>query len=137
MMLAHLPSFLRSALILPCARPSSIQGGSLGKSMRLCFTTLVRNVTVAFVICAASLHSASATGTEPSTDPLAQPAPCVAAAASNDADKIIAICGALIDGEKTLKADRIKALIARAGAYDAKGGIDGGIGDYERGVGRV
>ena len=31
---------------------------------------------------------------------------------------IIAICGALIDNEKTAKADRIKALIARAGAYE-------------------
>src|SRR6266404_4047452 len=122
---------LGSALELPCARPSSLKGGLLGKSMRLCFTTLVRNVTVAFVICAASPHSASATGAETSTDPLAQPAPCVAAAASNDADKIIAICGALIDDEKTLKADRIKALIARAGAYDRKEMIDRAIGDYD------
>src|SRR5882672_701158 len=111
--MAHSFPRLGSALELPCARTSSLKGGSLSKSMRLCFAALVRNVTVAFVICAASSHSASAAGTEPSTDPLAQPALCVAAAASNDTDRIIAICGALIDDEKTLKADRIKALIAR------------------------
>ena len=59
------------------------------------------------------------------------PAPCVAAAAANDADKIIAVCGALIDNDKTLRADRIKALIARAGAYDRKDLIDRAIGDYD------
>ena len=47
----------------------------------------------------------------------------------SDDDKIIAICGPLIDGEKTSKADRIKALIARAGAYDRKDQIDRAIGD--------
>ena len=41
--------------------------------------------------------------------------------AADDDDKIIAVCGALIDNDKTVKADRIKALIARAGAYDAQG----------------
>ena len=35
----------------------------------------------------------------------------------------------LIDNEKTSKADRIKALIARAGAYDRKDEIDRAIGD--------
>ena len=44
---------------------------------------------------------------------------------------IIAICGALIDNEKTLRADRVKALIARAGAYDRKDQIDRAIGDYD------
>ena len=78
-----------------------------------------------------SPHAALATGTEPATDPQIDPAPCVAAAAANDDDKIIAICGALIDNEKTAKADRIKALIARAGAYDRKDMIDRAIGDYD------
>jgi tetratricopeptide (TPR) repeat protein len=55
----------------------------------------------------------------------------VAAAASNDADTIIAVCGALVDNEKTSRADRIKALIARAGAYDRKDQIDRAIGDYD------
>jgi tetratricopeptide (TPR) repeat protein len=80
---------------------------------------------------AALPHDACATGKEPVTDPQIDPAPCVAATASNDADKIIAICGALVDNEKTLKADRIKALIARAGAYDRKEMIDRAIGDYD------
>ena len=72
-----------------------------------------------------------ATGTEPATDPQVDPAPCVAAAAADDADRIIAVCGALIDNDKTLKADRIKALIARAAAYDRKDEIDRAIGDYD------
>jgi tetratricopeptide (TPR) repeat protein len=55
--------------------------------------------------------------------------PCGSAA--NDDDKIIAVCGALIDNEKTAKADRIKALIARAGAYDRKDMIDRAIADYD------
>ena len=38
------------------------------------------------------------------------PAPCVAAVTANDDDRIVAICGPLIDNEKTVKADRIKAL---------------------------
>jgi tetratricopeptide (TPR) repeat protein len=99
--------------------------------MRLCFTTLVRNMAVAVLMCAASPHDACATGMEPSTDPLADPAHCLAAAAADDADRIILICGALVDNDKTLKADRIKALIARAGAYDRKDMIDRAIGDYD------
>ena len=86
---------------------------------------------IAWVLCAALPHGAFATSAEPVTDPQSDPAPCVAAVAANDADKIIAICGALIDNEKTLKADRIKALIARAGAYDRKDQIDRAIGDYD------
>ncbi len=76
-------------------------------------------------------HLAYATSAEPVTDPQVDPAPCVAAVAANDADRIVAVCGALIDNEKTLKADRIKALIARAGAYDRKDQIDRAIGDYD------
>jgi len=74
---------------------------------------------------------ARATGAEPATNPQADPAPCVAAAAANDADGIIAACGTLIDSAETAKPDRIKALIARAGAYDRKDQIDRAIGDYD------
>jgi tetratricopeptide (TPR) repeat protein len=102
----------------------------MNKPMRRTFTTLIRNAAVAALLFAALPHGAFATGTEPSTDPRADPAPCVAAAASNDADNIIAICGALADNDKTVKADRIKALIARAGAWDRKEMIDRAIGDY-------
>ena len=38
-------------------------------------------------------------------------------------------CGALIGNDKAPKADRIKAAIARAAAYDRKGEIDRAIGD--------
>ena len=80
---------------------------------------------------AAFAQAAFATGAEPASDPQVDPAPCVAAAAADDADKTIAVCGALIDNEKTPKADRIKALIARAGAYERKDMIDRAIGDYD------
>ncbi len=55
----------------------------------------------------------------------------MAAVASDDADGIIAVCGALVDNEKTLKSDRIRALVARAGAFDRKLMIDRAIGDYD------
>jgi tetratricopeptide (TPR) repeat protein len=103
----------------------------MDQSMRRAFKTLIRNAAVAALLCAALPHGVFATGSEPPTDPQADPAPCVAAAASSDADNIIAICGALADNDKTLKADRIKALIARAGAYDRKEMIDRAIGDYD------
>jgi tetratricopeptide (TPR) repeat protein len=86
---------------------------------------------IALILWAAVPHGVFATSAEPVTDPQIDPAPCVAAVAANDADKIVAVCGALIDNDKTLKADRIKALIARAGAYDRKDQIDRAIGDYD------
>jgi tetratricopeptide (TPR) repeat protein len=83
---------------------------------------------------AALPRHAFATGAELSADPQADPAPCVAAAATTtnvDADKIIAICGALIDNEKTLRPDRIKALIARGAAYDRNDQPERAIADYD------
>jgi tetratricopeptide (TPR) repeat protein len=103
----------------------------MNNSVRLTFTALIRNATIAALLSAALPPAARATGTEPATDPQIDPAPCVAAVAANDADTIIATCGALVDSEKTLRADRIKALIARAGAYDRKDQIDRAIGDYD------
>jgi tetratricopeptide (TPR) repeat protein len=76
-------------------------------------------------------HGAFATGAEPAKDVQVDPAACMAAAAASDADKIIDICGALVDNEKTARSDRIKALFARAGAYDRKAMIDRAIGDYD------
>lgn len=72
-----------------------------------------------------------ATGTEPATPPQVDPAPCIAAAAADDAGKTIAACSPLIESEKTLKADRIRALIARAGAYQRQDQIERAIGDYD------
>jgi tetratricopeptide (TPR) repeat protein len=99
--------------------------------MRRTATAIIQPAACAVLLWAALSSNASATGTEPSADPLVDPAPCVAAVAANDADRIIAICGALVDNDKTLRADRIKALIARAGAYDAREMIDRAIGDYD------
>ena len=99
--------------------------------MRSFLKVLIRNAAVAFLLCAAVPHAVFATGDESATDLQADPAPCLAATAAGDADKIIAICGTLIGNEKTLRADLIKALIARAGAYDRNDQIDRAIGDYD------
>lgn len=99
--------------------------------MRSFPTALMSMAAVALLLAAALPCVARATGTEPATDPRADPAPCVAAIAAGDADKIIAICGALIDNQKTQRSDRIKALIARGAAYDRKETIDRAIGDYD------
>lgn len=99
--------------------------------MRLGPAALIRKVAVGLVLSVTSLHAAFATGTEPAGDPQVDPAPCVAAAAADDADNTAALCGSLIDNEKTLKADRIKALVARAGAYQRQDLIDRAIGDYD------
>ncbi len=77
-----------------------------------------------------SSYSAFATGNDAAPAPQADPAPCNAAVAASDDDKIIAACGVLIDSDKTVKADRIKALLARAAANDRKGMIDRTIEDY-------
>jgi tetratricopeptide (TPR) repeat protein len=76
-------------------------------------------------------HSAFATGAEPAKDVQIDPAACTAAAAANDDDKTIDACSALIDNEKTAKADRIKALIARGGALARKDMADRVIADYD------
>jgi tetratricopeptide (TPR) repeat protein len=99
--------------------------------MRRIFLKPIRNAAAAALLWAASSPGALATGTEPATDPQVDPAPCVAAATADDADRIIAICGELVENEKTVKTDRVKALIARAGAYDRKDMIDRAIGDYD------
>jgi tetratricopeptide (TPR) repeat protein len=99
--------------------------------MRRIFLRPIRNAAVAALLCAVASPGAFATGTEPATGPPADPAPCVAAAAADDADGIIAVCGALADNETTVKADRVKALIARAGAYNRKDMTDRAIGDYD------
>jgi tetratricopeptide (TPR) repeat protein len=103
----------------------------MSHSMQRHFKSLIRNAAIASVLWAALPHGAGATGTEPSTDQQVDPAPCVAAVAANDDDRIIASCGLLVDNDKTLKADRIKAVIARAAAYDRKDLIDRAIGDYD------
>jgi tetratricopeptide (TPR) repeat protein len=92
-------------------------------------TMLVAGLAAGAMLCGAC--SACATGTEPPANPQADPAPCVAAATADDGDRIIAACGVLIDNAETVKPDRIKALLARAGAYARKDMIDKAIGDYD------
>jgi tetratricopeptide (TPR) repeat protein len=83
------------------------------------------------LIAIAAMNPARAATSESAADPKIDPAPCVAAAAADDSDAIIAVCGALIDNEKTGKSDRIKALVARAGAFVRREFIDRAIGDYD------
>jgi tetratricopeptide (TPR) repeat protein len=92
---------------------------------------LIRSVAAACLLAVAPPVGALATGAAPSGDLQADPAPCIAAAAADDADRIVAVCGALIDNASTAKADRIKALIARAGAHDRKDMVDSAISDYD------
>lgn len=87
-----------------------------------------RNVTAAVLWLAMASHAVSAASVEP-TDEQIDAAPCMAALAAADDDKIIASCAALIGNDKASKADRVKAAIARAAAYDRKGDIDRAIGD--------
>ena len=90
----------------------------------------IRNVVAAALLWMAFAQGASATGVEPGKGLRIDPAPCAAAAAANDDDRTVGLCGTLIDNEKTDKADRIKALIARGAAFGRKDMIDRAIGDY-------
>src|ERR1700721_210249 len=98
--------------------------------MRYAFAVLIRNVTIG-VFLSAALPSAAFAATGDPADQRIDPGPCVAAVMANDDDQIVAICSPLIDDEKTAKADRIKALTARAEVYDRKDQIDRAIGDYD------
>jgi tetratricopeptide (TPR) repeat protein len=91
---------------------------------------IIRHI-VASLLWTACVQAAFATGAEPAKDLQVDPTACIAAAAASDADKIIDVCGALVDNDKAARADRIKALFARAGAYDRKGLTDRTIGDYD------
>lgn len=68
---------------------------------------------------------------EPTEVPPVDPAPCRQAAAAKDADAVIAQCDALIDHDKTAKADRFAALLARAVAYEAKQQPERALADYD------
>jgi tetratricopeptide (TPR) repeat protein len=79
----------------------------------------------------AAAHAAFATGAEPDKDLKVDPAPCLAAAAANDDDRTIAVCGPLIGNPKTARADRLKAVLARAAAHERKNNVDSAIADYD------
>ncbi len=98
--------------------------------MQRCFKSLIAGAAIAATSALSAGPALAATGTEPSAGQQVDPAPCAAAVAANDDDRIIAVCGLLVDNDKTLKADRVKALAARAAAFDRKDQIDRAIGDY-------
>jgi tetratricopeptide (TPR) repeat protein len=84
------------------------------KSMRVRLKILVALFVLAFS------HSAFATGAEPARGVQVDSTACIAAAAAGDDDKTIGACSELIGDDKTARADRIKALIARGAALDRK-----------------
>jgi tetratricopeptide (TPR) repeat protein len=90
-----------------------------------------RNLMAACLLWVAFATDASATGVEPARDLRVDPAPCLAAVLASDDERTVSVCSALVDDAKTAKADRIKALIVRAGAYERKEMIDRAIGDYD------
>jgi tetratricopeptide (TPR) repeat protein len=90
----------------------------------------IRGLSLALLLVAALPCRAHAAGADTANLPPVDPGACWAAIAANDDDKVIADCGALIDNEKTAKADRIKALAARATAFARKDQLDRAISDY-------
>jgi len=87
-------------------------------------------ITIALALSALA-DAAFATSAETAKDFNVDPAPCLAAAAANDDDKIVPLCSTLIDNEKTAKPDRIKALTARAATFERKEMYDSAIADYD------
>jgi tetratricopeptide (TPR) repeat protein len=97
--------------------------------MRRRFSSLIAVATIAAAV-ELSAGLASAATSEPTEEQI-DSAPCMAAVTANDDDKIIAVCDSLTSNEKALRADRVKALIARGAARDRKDQIDRAIGDYD------
>jgi tetratricopeptide (TPR) repeat protein len=93
--------------------------------MRFILTVLAA---VLAVSCALMSNPAFSATVEPTGEQI-DSAPCTAALTAADDDKIIASCGALIGNDKAPKADRVRAAIARASAYDRRGEIERAIGD--------
>jgi len=92
---------------------------------------IIRNIAFASLLWTAFVQAACATGAEPAKDVKADPTPCFAAVSAADDDKIFSVCGELLDHDKLAKPDRIKALIARAGAFDRKDNTARAIDDYD------
>jgi tetratricopeptide (TPR) repeat protein len=89
----------------------------------------IRNALLTAALFAALPQAASATSADPTATPPVDPAPCVAAIAAGDDDKILVACGVVIDSDKAEKADRIRALIARAGVFTRRDMLDRAIDD--------
>jgi tetratricopeptide (TPR) repeat protein len=96
-----------------------------------CRNNVVHRVALAGLWLALATPALAVGAAEPGKEPVIDAASCVAASEANDADKILTECGALIDNPKTVKNDRINALIARASAFIRKGEPDRAIADYD------
>lgn len=90
-----------------------------------------RAIGILLILCCANPDRAWPAVNEPAAAAPVDPAPCVAAVASEDDDRIVAACSTLIDHEKTGRPDRLKALTARAGVYMRKEQTDRAIADYD------
>ena len=93
--------------------------------MRPVLTALMASLAAACIVLPDRAFAATSEPTGEQIDS----APCMAALTAGDDDKVIAACGALIGNDKAPRADRVKAAIARAAAYDRRGEIDRAIGD--------
>ncbi|KQT20346.1 MULTISPECIES: tetratricopeptide repeat protein [unclassified Bradyrhizobium] len=74
----------------------------------------------------------AATGGEPVAVVQVDLESCLAATAADDLDKAATACAAVIDNEKTAKADLIKALIARGALYARHDQVDRAVADDSR-----
>ena len=92
------------------------------------FPVTIRYLTAAALWLAVTPHTAFPAPVEPTGEQI-DSAPCMAALAAGDDDRIIASCAALIGNDKAPRADRAKAAVARAAAYERKGDIDRALGD--------
>lgn len=88
----------------------------------------IRYLAAAALWLAVTPHTAFPAPVEPTEEQI-DSAPCMAALAAGDDDRIIASCAALIGNDKAPRADRAKAAVARAAAYERKGDIDRALGD--------
>lgn len=67
---------------------------------------------------------------EPAADPRLDAGVCAVAVAASDDEAIVAKCGAVIDNDKMAKADRVHALMARAGVFARRGQDERALSDY-------
>jgi tetratricopeptide (TPR) repeat protein len=116
-----------------------VQGKKRKFSMRRYFIAILSGAALAIigsapaVMFAEDVSQGKAAGTPAATSPevATDPLPCLAAITANDDDTIISRCDALIGNEKNTLPDRIRAVLARAAAYDRKQQYDRAIADYD------
>jgi tetratricopeptide (TPR) repeat protein len=96
--------------------------------MRRTFAAVISSLAIAFAV---SPPARVLAATEEATEEQIDSAPCMAAITAREDEAIIAACGSLVDNEKAPKLDRIKALLARAAAYQHREQIDRAISDYD------